>query len=153
MRIKKTDLKQTLFESIRYIIAGVLTTVISIGSYCLLTIFLDPKKEFELICANIISWFISVTFAYFINAKFVFLTKSQKKAYLKFCGARIGTLVLECIIMYIGVSLIEFNDKIMKLIVQVIIVIVNYLISKFLIFVKAKEISMKSQGVDNDTNR
>ena len=63
-------------EIIRYLIVGVLTTVLSLGVYFGLTnTFLNPNKKLELQLANIISWFVSVLFAYFANRKYVFESK------------------------------------------------------------------------------
>ena len=126
-------------EIIRYLIIGSLTTVISLLVYYLLvfTVF-NPDIPLELQITNIISWIISVTFAYFTNRGFVF--KSNKKANLKegleFYLSRISTLLIEMIMMYIFVTLLHFNDKIMKLLVQIIVIIVNYILSKFIVFKK-----------------
>ena len=66
-------------EVISYLIVGVLTTVVSLGSYfiCVHT-FLDPNDGFQLQAANVISWICAVTFAYFTNRKFVFQSKEKK---------------------------------------------------------------------------
>ncbi len=126
-------------EIINYLIVGGLTTVVSLGTYyfCVYT-FLDPENAFQLQLANIISWICCVTFAYFANRIFVF--KSKRKDKLKeavsFYSSRIATLLMDMGIMFVFVTLIGFNDKIMKLVVQVVVTILNYVLSKLLVFKK-----------------
>ena len=126
-------------EIISYLIFGVLTTVISLATYYLLVYtILDPKRGFELQIANIISWISCVTFAYFTNRIFVFKSKrtDKLKEAISFYGSRIATLLLEMGIMFIFVTILHFNDKIIKLVAQVVITILNYVLSKLLIFRK-----------------
>jgi len=123
-------------EIINYLIVGGLTTVVSLLTYyaCVYT-FLNPENAFELQLANIISWIIAVIFAYFTNRKFVFESKNGKlKESIKFVCSRIITLLLDMLTMYIGVTLLLFSDKIIKLISQVIVIVGNYIISKFFVF-------------------
>lgn len=126
-------------EIIRYLIIGVLTTIVSLATYYILvyTVF-DPHKALELQITNIISWVIAVTFAYFTNRKFVFKKKedaSIKEAY-SFYLSRVSTLLIDMLIMYVCVTLLHFNDKIIKLVVQVVVTVLNYVISKFIVFKK-----------------
>ncbi len=126
-------------EIINYLIFGVLTTVVSLITYYVLTIIiLDPKLNLELQIANILSWCIGVLFAYFTNRKFVFNSTNQnkKKEFFTFVSARISTLILDMLVMFIGVSLLYFNDKIVKLISQVLVIIGNYVLSKIIVFKK-----------------
>ena len=53
---------------------------------------------------------------------------------MSFYLARISTLVLDMLIMYVFSTLIGFNDKIIKLVVQFVVVILNYMLSKFVVF-------------------
>ncbi|MCI5835308.1 MAG: GtrA family protein [Firmicutes bacterium] len=119
-------------EIIRYIIAGILTTIVSIASYNLLrNINIDYK-----IC-TILSWILAVIFAYFINKLFVF--KSQKnniKEFINFILARLLSLFIEFIFMMIMVDFININDRIAKLIVQFVVLVLNYVFSKFFVFKK-----------------
>lgn len=119
-------------EIIRYIIAGIITTIVSIASYNLLrNINIDYK-----IC-TILSWILAVIFAYFINKLFVF--KSQKnniKEFINFILARLLSLFIEFIFMMIMVDFININDRIAKLIVQFVVLVLNYVFSKFFVFKK-----------------
>ena len=126
-------------ELVNYLIVGVLTTVVSLAAYygCVFT-FLNPESAIELQIANILSWVAAVTFAYFTNRKFVFESKetNMAKEAAKFYASRLSTLAMDMVIMFVGVTWMGFSDKIMKLVVQVVVTIANYIISKFLVFKK-----------------
>jgi len=123
-------------EIIMYLIFGVLTTVISIVSYFLCTtLFLDPKNPLELQIANVISWVLSVSFAYVTNKLFVFESHgSILKEVVKFASSRLGTLAMEMILMYLLVTVLNFNDSICKISVQFVVIVANYILSKLLVF-------------------
>lgn len=126
-------------EIINYLIFGVLTTVISLIVYYGLTYtIINPDNAFMLQVANVISWIAGVLFAYYTNRKYVFESKNENKLkeFLSFVGARITTLLLDMAIMGVGVSLLHGNDKIMKLISQVLVIVGNYLLSKIFVFRK-----------------
>ena len=127
-------------EIINYLIVGGLTTLVSLVTYyiCVLTVF-NPKDALELQIANIISWVISVSFAYITNRVFVFKSKSKKllKEISSFVSARVITLVLDMFIMFIMVTTLGLNDKISKLVVQVVVIILNYVFSKLFVFKKS----------------
>ena len=130
-------------ELINYLIIGILTTVVSLATYYLLTLtILDANNKVYLQIANIISWLASVTFAYFTNRKYVFKVKNKSniKECLNFYISRISTLLIDMIIMYIFVSKLKFDNKIVKLIAQVVIIILNYILSKFIVFKSSKEV-------------
>ena len=136
-KIKEMYLKYK--EIISYLIFGVLTTVVSLGVYyiCVYT-FLNPENVVQLQIANIISWVAGVAFAYVTNRKFVFESKEENKLKEagKFVTSRITTLLMDMAIMFIGVTLCKFNEKIIKLISQVVVIVMNYLLSKIIVFKK-----------------
>jgi len=126
-------------EIIMYLVFGILTTIISLGVYYLLTLTIfNPNNILMLQMANIISWICGVLFAYFTNRKYVFDSKNNntKKEFINFVLARISTLILDMVIMGLFVSILHFNDKIMKLISQVLVIIGNYILSKLIVFKK-----------------
>lgn len=129
-------------EIINYLIFGVLTTVVSLAVYyiCVYT-FLDPENAFQLQIANVFSWIAGVTFAYFTNRKYVFESKENNKVKeaSKFVLARVVTLIMDMIIMWLGVTALHLNDKIIKLISQVVIIVSNYVFSKIFVFKKEKK--------------
>lgn len=124
-------------EIINYLIVGGLTTIVSLGTYyaCVL-LFLDPLNPAQLQLANVISWVAAVLFAYVTNRKYVFKSKNKGifVEMLKFFTSRVGTLLMDMTIMFIGVTVLHYNDKIMKLLVQVIVTVFNYIFSKWLVF-------------------
>ena len=127
-------------EIILYLIFGVLTTVVSLLTYYICTItFLNPNNAIEIQIANIISWITCVTFAFFTNRKYVFESKEDiKKEGIKFYISRLSALLIDVVMMFIFVSRLKVNDKIIKLINQVIIIIFNYISSKLFVFKKGK---------------
>ena len=133
--IKKTYQKYK--EIIKYLIFGVLTTIVSLLTYYLLVFtVLDPNNPLELQIANIISWITCVTFAYITNRIYVFNSKDKNitKEIIKFYSSRLTTLFLDMTIMFIFVTKLELNDKLIKIIVQIVIIILNYILSKLLVF-------------------
>lgn len=136
---KIIDLYKKYEEIINYVIVGGLTTFVSLITYylCVLT-FLNPNNSVELQIANVISWVMAVLFAYFANRLFVFKSnnKNKLKEFGDFVKARIMTLLIDMGLMYLLVTLLSFNDKGAKLIVQVIVLVLNYLFSKLFVFKK-----------------
>lgn len=138
---KIVDLFNKYKEVIMYLIFGVLTTVVSLVTYYALTLtILNPNSALQLQLANIISWIVSVAFAYITNRKFVFESKSEDivKELSSFVGGRILTLLMDMAIMFIFVTLLHFNDKIFKIVSQVVVIVANYIISKLFVFKESK---------------
>lgn len=136
-KIKELYLKYK--EVINYLIFGVLTTVVSLAVYYISVFtFLNPEDAIQLQVANILSWIAGVAFAYFTNRKYVFESKENNKLKEagKFVLARVITLVMDMIIMWLGVTVLHLNDKIIKLISQVVIIVSNYIFSKLFVFNK-----------------
>lgn len=136
---KLLNLYQRYKEIINYLIVGVLTTLVSLAVYYgSVFTFLNPDNAFQLQLANIISWITGVIFAYFTNRKYVFESKDPNKIKeaVKFTSSRIITLLLDMLIMFLGVTVLCFNDKIIKLISQILVVIGNYVFSKLFVFKK-----------------
>lgn len=126
-------------EIINYIIIGALTTIVSLIVYYGLTLtILNPDNAIELQVANVLSWVVAVTFAYFTNRKFVFLVKEKisAKEVFSFYLSRVITLLIDMLLMYIFVTVLKFNDRIIKVVVQIIVIILNYIFSKFFVFKK-----------------
>ena len=126
-------------EGFNYLIFGGLTTVLSLAVYYLLTFtVLDANVSLELQVANIISWIVGFLFAYFTNRKFVFESKNEnvKGEFFKFFLSRISTLFLDMAIMFVFVTCLKFNDKIFKIVSQVLVILGNYILSKCLVFKK-----------------
>ena len=124
-------------ELIKYLIIGVLTTVINYIIFAILV----KAANIDIHASNIVAWLVSVIFAYFTNKLFVFESKSFKlkviaKEVLSFGAARILSLLLEELVLYIFVNILSMNELVIKLIANVIVIAINYILSKFIIFKK-----------------
>ena len=132
-------------ELIRYVIVGGITTVVNLGMYMLLTsTFLDPDNGWELQAANVISWIAAVTVAYVLNRNVVFRSKNNVLWEMaQFYAARLATLGLEMGMTGLFVTVLGWNDRLVKLMVQFVLVISNYLFSKLVIFRDKKKTGNK----------
>lgn len=119
-----------------YLIIGALTTVVSIGSYSIFSKLL----KINYLISNVLSWVVSVIFAYFTNRWFVFHSKEKKKfkEFIAFVSSRVLTLLLDSCLMIVGVDYLKIDDLLTKILVQIIIVISNYILSKLIVFKKEK---------------
>lgn len=133
-------------EIINYLIIGGLTTVIGVGSKLLLLFtVLDQTNGVQLQIAEIISWILAVLFAYFTNRAFVFKSKvkgkRQVREALNFVKGRVSTQLIQMFIMWFFVTLLKLDSDfwvvVFTLICQVMQIVLNYVISKFLVFKKA----------------
>ena len=133
---KLLELYERYKEIINYLIVGGLTTVVSLGVYYVLVLtVLDPEDALQLQAANIISWLFAVAFAYFANRRFVFNSRNEiKKEAPSFVLARVGTLLMDMAFMFLTVTVLGMNDKIAKILDQVMITVSNYVISKWFVF-------------------
>jgi putative flippase GtrA len=124
-------------EPLLYLFFGGLTFFLSIGLYWL---FAHPLGLTPLV-ANAFSWIICVAFAYVTNRTWVFKEKAHDsrgiaKEATSFVLGRIATLVLEEVVLWLGISVLGINDIAVKVVAQVLVIVSNYFISKFLVFRK-----------------
>lgn len=117
-------------ELILYGVFGILTVIVNIISFKLLLILNIP-----LLYSNTIAFFIAVVFAYYTNTTFVFNDNFTKKNFISFMSMRISTLFIDNIGLYYLVS-ISIDELIAKSIINIIIILINYICSKFIIFKK-----------------
>ena len=136
-----TDTLRTLLqkhrEIVSYIFWGVMTTAVNYAAYFLLrNVFLVP-----LVAGNAGAWAVSVLFAYFVNKLFVFRSKDWAwrvalRELWQMVASRIFSLGLETGILWLFVEKLLLNEFLVKLAANVLVVIVNYVLSKFIIFNK-----------------
>ena len=124
-------------EVILYLFFGVLTTVVSFGSYYVCSEVL----HIHYLISNIISWVFAVAFAYVTNRIFVFESKSSDlssvlREIVTFVNCRLLSGVIDTGVMFLLVSVLFINDLYAKLFTQVIVVVLNYVFSKLIIFKK-----------------
>lgn len=144
--MKKLFLKYK--EIIMYLIMGVLTTVVSWGTYTLFAWILPIRNEDLLVLmANVLSWVFAMTFAYITNKIWVFESKSWERHFLlkefgMFVSARLLTGIFEMVavpgLVWLGCDQTIFDTPGMlsKIIVSIIVVFLNYVFSKLIIFRK-----------------
>lgn len=126
-------------EVINYLITGGLTTVFNVVFYFILT------KVFhaDYMISTIVDWIVTVLFAYLLNKIFVFHSKKKGKLLYKeiyeFFKYRVVTLIVEIFFMYIFVDVIHVHDIISKIVVNIIVIILNYIFSKLFIFKKEEK--------------
>ena len=139
-------------EIIMYLIFGVLTTVVSWGSYAIFEMAFEKAivdVNVLVAVANVLSWVTAVIFAYITNKLFVFESKSFKPTTVfKEIGLFVGSRLISGAVEWVGVPLlvwIGLNQTIFgvegmlsKVLVSVIVVILNYILSKLIVFKKEK---------------
>ena len=138
---KIKELYKKYKEIINYVIVGGCTTVVSIASFYIVRFFiLTQNNQLQIQIATVISWILAVLFAFFANKKYVFESKVKGKGKLiemfKFFLSRLTTLIIEMISMWMLTSPLHINDKISKILVQFIILVLNYVFSKLFVFKK-----------------
>ena len=122
-------------ELVSYVFWGGMTTLVNYVSYTLLT----ELFHVYYLTSNIIAWAVSVLFAYFVNKIFVFRSKDWSwkvalRELWQMVASRLFSLGLEMAIMWFFVDLLHCPHLMVKLAANVVVVIVNYVLSKWIIF-------------------
>ena len=136
--MKKWILKFYENDVIRYIFWGGCTTLVN-----LLSFYIMRAMGIPLMSANVISIILAILFAYVVNSKYVFQDKCETlkdhvQPFCKFVSARLVTMVIEVGGVWLLVSVIGLNDMIGKFLTQFIVLILNYVFSKFFVFTTGK---------------
>lgn len=131
--LKKIFIKDQ--EIFKYILFGVLTTVVNIAVFFLF----DTVLNFSYIIANAISIIAAILFAFFTNKKYVFKSKSQSwklafKEFYLFVGLRSVSGLFDMLSMLMLVDFMNLETNLSKILTQFIIVVLNYIFSKLYIF-------------------
>lgn len=118
-----------------YVVFGVATTVVNIAVYWLAAYLM----QFGTILSTVVAWGVAVLFAYFTNRKWVFqsLEKSLPevmKEIVSFFVCRLATGVIDLLCMYIFVDVLKFNDVMIKVSTNILVIILNYVASKLFVF-------------------
>ena len=144
---KIIELYKKYEEVVNYLVMGGLATVVNLGvKYALLFTILDAENPTQLQISVIISWIAACLFAYFTNRIIVFKSKSKHviKEFLSFISARIFTLGLEMLIMFVFVTALKLNSDlwviIWSIVAQIVVIVANYFFSKLFIFKKEKNV-------------
>ena len=126
-------------ETILYIVFGGLTTLVNIVAFYILYNIMS----FDNVPSNIIGWIVAVLFAYITNKIWVFDSKSFEGKVIvyemvTFFGARILTGFVDISIMFVGVDIMGMKGLSTKIISNLIVIILNYIFSKLVIFKKTQ---------------
>ena len=132
---KRGKLRAVSGEVMRYLVIGVLTTVVSIASYALLT----EALAVHYLLANLLSWVAAVVFAYFTNRSFVFRSEGGGKQFLLFAASRLLTLGLEYGGLLLLVEKLAVHEVVAKVVMQAVVIIANYVLSKWAVFRKGRQ--------------
>lgn len=122
-------------EAILYLFFGGCTTLVNFAVYW----FFTRPVNVGTVGASVLGWLLSVLFAYATNRKWVFESAARgARAVIgemaKFFAGRIATGVMDVAIMFIAVDLMGAPDMVMKILSNVLVIILNYFISKMLVF-------------------
>ena len=133
--IKTRSLIERYWDILSYLFFGVCTTIVNYLIYipCYNIWGLSASVS------NMIAWIVAVAFAYLTNKPFVFKSNDWSAATVvpeltKFVGCRIGSGAAETLILFLAVDLLGWNGNVWKLLTQVMVVVLNYIGSKLLVF-------------------
>lgn len=129
------------YDVISYLFFGVLTTVVNFLIYFPLYNWF----HFSGVLSNMIAWTVAVLFAFLTNKPFVFKSydwsaKTVVPELTKFVGCRIGSGVVETALLLLCVDWLNWNGNLMKILTSILVVIVNYVASKLIVFRKKGEV-------------
>lgn len=124
-------------ELLLYLFFGGLSFIVSIATYALFNVGMNINE----LIANVLSWIITVMFAFLTNRVWVFQSTTNGvaefvKQMLVFYSGRVITLVVEEVILLVFIIWLGFNSMLIKVIAQVIVILLNYVISKLVVFRK-----------------
>lgn len=127
-------------EVLLYLFFGGLTFVISIASYAVFTAGFGWNE----LIANLFSWVLAVLFAFLTNRIWVFQAATHgRRAFVQqmvaFFGGRVLTLVVEEIILLVFITWLGFPGMLVKITAQIIVIVLNYIISKVIVFKKRQK--------------
>ena len=119
-------------ELILYVVFGAFTFFVNVIVYFVFENLLGVNY----LISNIIAWFFSVLFAYITNRIWVFESKSPEilKEMSLFFGGRIFSGVVDTVLMYLFIDVLVIGDFISKIFVQIMVIILNYIFSKLIVF-------------------
>lgn len=132
---KLRSLIKKYWDILTYLVFGVLTTVVNYAIYLPIFNFCGISAA----VSNMIAWVGAVIFAFLTNKPFVFHShdwsaKTTLPELIKFVSCRVASGVLETVILFLAVDCMAWNGNIWKLVTQVLVIVINYVGSKLLVF-------------------
>ena len=120
-----------------YLFFGGVTTLINIGAFWIICSFFGINE----LVSNVLAWIVSFVFAFVVNRGWVFEAKTEDKKesarqFTTFLGGRLFTLACEELIIYVFITRLGWLALPVKIFAQVVVVVLNYIISKIIVFRK-----------------
>lgn len=146
-KVLEIERKFLTIEVVLYIFFGVLTTVVNIGVF---SILVSLFKNLDENIANIIAIVLAVLFAYFTNKDLVFASqasnfKEKFQEFVKFMIGRAFTMVVEMLGFYFLFNMLNWNKFISKCLITILVIILNFFISKFFAFKTKKDVNKEAE--------
>ena len=144
VQIEEFGMIRKLYEKYRdlipYIIFGVLTTLVNTAVYWLCA----HPLSLPVVPSTMIAWFLAVLFAYLTNRKWVFHSEASTrgeiaKEVVSFYACRLVTGILDWAGMYLFVDVLHWNDLAVKIGVNFLVIVLNYVLSKWIVFRKKSD--------------
>ena len=128
----KSDIMRMDRELVLYVVFGTFTFLVNVVTYFL---FQSVMGIYYLV-SNVLAWFFSVLFAYITNRTWVFESKSPEilKEMSLFFGGRIFSGVVDTALMYLFIDVLVLGNTFSKIVVQIIVIVLNYVFSKLIVF-------------------
>ena len=122
-------------EQLLYLFFGGLAFLVNVCTYALMELIVHH------LAANVVAWIAGVLFAFWTNKKWVFQSDVKStggvlKELISFSAGRLVTLGLEELILWIGIDVVGMGSMFVKIAAQVVVLVVNYIISKWVVFKK-----------------
>ena len=119
-------------ELVLYVVFGAFTFLVNIVTYFLF----ESVMGINYLVSNVLAWFFSVLFAYITNRTWVFESKSPNilKEMSLFFGGRIFSGVVDTVLMYLFIDVLVLGNTFSKIVVQIIVIVLNYVFSKLIVF-------------------
>ena len=128
----KSDNMKLDRELVLYVVFGTFTFLVNIVTYFLF----ESVMGINYLVSNVLAWFFSVLFAYITNRRWVFESKSPNilKEMSLFFGGRIFSGVVDTVLMYLFIDVLVLGNTFSKIVVQIIVIVLNYVFSKLIVF-------------------
>lgn len=142
---KMMNLLKKYRSQIVYLIFGVLTTVVNYLVFFPSSSYLEKTGfRYAVAVSNTIAWVFAVLFAYVTNKPFVFEShdwswKVVAPEFAKFVSTRLASLLIETVIISVTVDMLHWNKLVWKVLTSVLVVVLNYVGSKLLVFRRKKQ--------------
>lgn len=128
----KSDIMKLDRELVLYVVFGTFTFLVNVVTYFLF----QSVMGINYLVSNVLAWFFSVLFAYITNRTWVFESKNPEilKEMSLFFGGRIFSGVVDTALMYLFIDVLVLGNTFSKIVVQIIVIVLNYVFSKLIVF-------------------